>query len=107
MSFPRVLPVVLASAIALAGLNAAHASSPEARAATRRDVIARCLQASGLRKPVLVGELVDFDDRVGFTAALVAGFYPQPHLRDQPGRSLCLYDRRSRRATAAPADSLR
>jgi hypothetical protein len=85
----------------------AHASSPEAWAAHKAEVAAKCKQASGLKNPRLVGQLVEYDDSVGFTAALIVGVYPQPHMRQQPGRSLCLFDRRNRTAQAAPADSLK
>jgi hypothetical protein len=70
-------------------------------------VVVRCIQASGLKNARVVGELIEYDDRAGFTAALIAGTYPQPHMRNQPGRSLCLFDRRSRTPFASPADSLR
>lgn len=95
---------------ALASLGASPsvlASSPEAWAAHRAEVVAKCKQASGLKNPSLVGQLIEYDDSVGFTAALIAGVYPQPHMRQQPGRSLCLFDRHSRTAQAAPADSLK
>ena len=45
--------------------------------------------------------------RVGSSAALIAGRYPQAHMAGQEGLSLCLFDRRSRTAQAAPADDWR
>lgn len=101
---------ILLALCASAGLSASpsvRASSPEAWAAHKAEVVAKCKQASGLKNPRLVGQLIEYDDSVGFTAALIAGVYPQPHMRQQPGRSLCLFDRRSRTAQAAPADSLK
>jgi hypothetical protein len=83
------------------------ASSPDAWASHRSEVISKCGIASGLKDAKLVGDLVEYDDSVGFTAALIAGIYPQPHMRNQPGRSLCLFDKRSRTAHAAPADALK
>jgi hypothetical protein len=94
----------------VAGLSGAHptlASSPDAWASHKSEVIAKCSVASGLKDAKLVGELIEYDDSVGFTAALIAGIYPQPHMRNQPGRSLCLFDKRSRTAHAAPADALK
>lgn len=59
----------------------------------------------GLKSAKLVGELIEYDDRMGLTAALIAGVYPQPNMRDQAGRSLCLFDKRARMAFAIPADT--
>lgn len=99
--------MLLAAAAGLTASPAALASSPAAREAHTSDVVASCIKASGLKNARLVGALIDYDDRAGFTAALIAGTYPQPHMRNQPGRSLCLFDRRTRRSFASPADSLR
>jgi hypothetical protein len=51
--------------------------------------------------------VIAFDDSVGSSAALVAGRYPQAPMAGQEGLSLCLFDRRSRSAQAAPADNWR
>ena len=107
MSSYRCVMLALVTLTALVASLSVRASSPEAWAAHKAEVVAKCKQASGLKNPRLVGQLVEYDDSVGFTAALIAGAYPQPHMRQQPGRSLCLFDRRSRTAQAAPADSLK
>jgi hypothetical protein len=49
---------------------------------------------------------VDFDDSLGYSALLLSGLYPQPHMKHKPGRELCLFDRRSRRAAVTVADGL-
>ena len=85
----------------------ALASSANAWAAHKLEVVSQCSQASGLKEPRLIGDLIEYDDRVGYIVALIAGLYPQPHLRQQPGRSLCIFDKRRRTAHAAPADGLR
>ena len=93
---------------ALTGLGTSlctEASSPEAWATHKAEVVAKCALASGLKNAKLVGELIEYDDRLGLTAALIAGVYPQQHMRNQTGRSLCVFDRRTRMAFAAPADS--
>lgn len=107
MSSCRYVMPALVALTALGASLSVQASSPEAWAAHKAEVVAKCKQASGLKNPSLVGQLVEYDDSVGFTAALIAGVYPQPHMRQQPGHSLCLFDRRSRTAQAAPADSLK
>lgn len=85
----------------------ALAASPEAWAAHKTEVVSKCSAASGLKDGKLVGALVEYDDSVGFTAALIAGTYPQKHMKNQPGRSLCLFDKRARTAHASPADDLK
>lgn len=67
---------------------------------------------SGLVDARLVGSVIAFDDiafddSVGSSAALVAGRDPQAPMAGQEGLSLCLFDRRSRSAQAAPADNWR
>lgn len=100
--FPRLAAVAAAVCV-----SPAAASSPEAWAAHRTEVVAKCSHASGLRNARLMGRLIEYDDRVGFTAALIVGTYPQPHMKGQPGKSLCLFDKRSRTAQAAPADDFK
>jgi hypothetical protein len=49
---------------------------------------------------------VDFDDRVGYTAMIIQGHYPQPHMKNQRGRVLCLFEKRSRTAYISSADAI-
>lgn len=107
MSSLRSFFVVLGPVVGLACSPPASASSPDAWSSHKTEVVAKCSQASGLKDAKLVGELIEYDDGVGYTAALIAGAYPQPHMRNQPGTSLCLFDKRSRTAHAAPADDLK
>ena len=78
------------------------AASTDAWAAHRQEVTKACIRASGL-----VGSVISFDDSVGRSAALIAGRYPQAHMARAKGLSLCLFDRRTRTAQAAPADDWR
>ena len=107
MSKIRVPMMTLACAAGIAASGPAFPASPEAWSSHKAEVVAKCTKASGLKDAKLVGELIEYDDSVGFTAALIAGTYPQAHMRNQPGRSLCLFDKRTRLAHAAPADSLK
>jgi len=82
-------PHILLLALAFATTSPpALASSANAWAAHKLEVVSQCSQASGLKEPRLIGDLIEYDDRVGYIVALIAGLYPQPHLRQQPGRSL-------------------
>ena len=87
--------------------NLASASSPAAWSAHDREVANACAKASGLKDAVATGEPMVFDDSVGMTALLVSGRYPQPHMKNQRGHALCLFDRKTREAKIAPADQLR
>ena len=93
------------SAINCAGT--AMASSPSSWSAHDKEVAESCSKASGLNNAVATGKPIVFDDRVGVTALLVTGRYPQPHMKNQPGRVLCLFDRKTREANTTPVDQLR
>ena len=85
----------------------ATVSSPAAWSAHNREVAEACTKASGLKNAAVSGEPIVFDDSVGMTALLVSGRYPQPHMKNQAGRVLCLFDRKTREAKITPADQLR
>ena len=87
--------------------DSAMASSPSAWSAHDREIAESCSRASGLNNAAATGKPIIFDDRVGVTALLVTGRYPQPHMKNQPGRVLCLFDRKTREASISPADQLR
>lgn len=87
--------------------TSSFASSPDAWAAHNAEVTATCIKASGLKDAKLVGDLLEYDDRVGFTAAMISGVYPQPHMKKQRGRSLCLFDKRTRTPYTASADQIK
>ncbi len=103
------IPVLLAAIGGLATICPLPvlASSADAWAAHRQEVTQACILASGLVEARLVGSVINFDDSVGHSAALIAGRYPQAHMARAKGLSLCLFDGRSRTAQAAPADDWR
>ncbi|PCR93161.1 hypothetical protein CP336_27875 [Pseudomonas fluorescens] len=85
----------------------AHASSPDAWAAHDKAVLASCTKASGLKDAKPVGNAAQFDDRVGYTALLLQGQYPQKHMKGQQGTELCLYNKKSKTAFVTEWDSIR
>ena len=95
---------VALAAVAFWGL--ARGDAPDARAAYEKEVVAACVAASNLRRARPGGSLVEFDDRVGVTALVVEGRYPQPHMKNQRGRVLCLFDKKTRTATVSDADAM-
>ncbi|VVP64769.1 hypothetical protein [Pseudomonas fluorescens] len=84
-----------------------HASSPDAWAAYDKTVLASCTKASGLKNAKPVGNAAQFDDRVGYTAVLLQGQYPQKHMKGQQGTELCLYNKKSKTAFVTEWDSIR
>ena len=87
--------------------NQAQASSPDAWAAFDKAVLASCTKASQLSHTKPVGNAAQFDDRVGYTAMLLQGQYPQKHMKGQTGTELCLYHKKSKTAYVTEWDSVR
>jgi hypothetical protein len=96
-------PGILAAALVTSG---AAASTPQAWSEFDAEVLRACVAASALKNPRAAGERVDFDDALGYSALLLAGHYPQPHMKNQSGRELCLFDRRTRTASVSGADGI-
>ncbi|AHL32275.1 hypothetical protein CD58_04955 [Pseudomonas brassicacearum] len=85
----------------------AHAASPDAWAAHDKAVLASCIKASGLKNVEPVGTAAQFDDRVGYTALLLQGQYPQKHMKDATGTELCLYRKKTKTAYVTEWDAIR
>jgi hypothetical protein len=79
------------------------ASSSDAIEQHQQEVMTQCLQVSGLRNPQPVGSIVMFGDEVGYDALMVRGTYPQSHMNNQMGQSLCLFNRQTRQAYSSDA----
>ena len=60
----------------------------------------------GLRQVRAGGQVLPFDDEVGYSALLLQGRYPQPHMQGRQGRELCLYRRATGKASVSEADAL-
>ena len=102
------MKTLTASLLCLTALASnAHASSPDAWAAYDKTVLASCTKASGLKNAKPVGNAAQFDDRVGYTAVLLQGQYPQKHMKGQQGTELCLYNKKSKTAFVTEWDSIR
>lgn len=84
----------------------ANASTNEAWVQDAQAMKAACLQASHLKNPRLSGSMMIFDDRVGYSAQIISGRYPQPAMNGGPGRELCLWKRSDRTAQVVEADTL-
>jgi len=83
-----------------------HASSDQAWKQHDQAIKTVCAKASTLKNVKAVSDIMLFDDRVGYSAVVLEGNYPQKHMKNQKGRELCLYQRQQKRAVVTPADSL-
>ena len=84
--------------VALASASQANASTTDAWKALDKAVVDSCMKASQLKEVRAVGK-AGFDDSVGYEALMLRGRYPQPHMKNQPGAELCLFNRHSKKAT--------
>jgi len=85
----------------LGGASVSVASSPAAWKDYDQRVTRACVAASGLTGAKPVGGLIRYDDRVPVTALVLAGRYPQKHMKNLPGRELCVWDRKAEKAFVA------
>jgi hypothetical protein len=69
-------------------------------------MIDSCLKASQLKNTKPAGSPAMFDDSVGYSALLLKGRYPQPHMKNLAGTELCLYQRQSKKATVTEWDKV-
>lgn len=75
------------------------ASTPSEWDEHTRMVTARCIKASNLKAVTsVVSRPIEFSDEVGYTALLLLGLYPQPHMENQKGRELCLFNKKTQKA---------
>ena len=102
-------PFALATALVIAlattfGTNpSAQASSPAAWTQHEKDTRQACAAASNLKDPVVHPHAVLFDDAVGIDARLVTGAWKPAHMKGARTVMLCLYDRKTRRASVQEA----
>ena len=85
----------------------AYASGSDAWAAHDTAVLTSCIKASGLKDAKPVGTPAQFDDRVGYTALLMQGQYPQKHMKGRQGTELCLYNGKAKTAYVTEWDAIR
>ncbi len=84
----------------------AQASSADAWKKHDQKLKAACIKASLLKNTKVVSDIMPFDDRVGYSAVVLEGRYPQAHMKNQLGRELCLWQRSKQKASIVEADTL-
>ncbi|GFM57977.1 hypothetical protein PSCICF_41550 [Pseudomonas cichorii] len=95
------LPIILWAIV-----GQASAATPQAWNALDKAMLDSCLKASQLKDSKPVGGNALFDDRIGYSALLLQGRYPQKHMNNRKGTELCLYNRKSRQASVTEWDSI-
>ncbi|GFM53337.1 hypothetical protein PSCICE_46040 [Pseudomonas cichorii] len=95
------LPIILWAIV-----DQASAATPQAWNALDKAMLDSCLKASQLKDSKPVGSNALFDDRIGYSALLLQGRYPQKHMNNRKGTELCLYNRKSRQASVTEWDSI-
>ena len=103
-SYTRYLRTAVLVVAATSGF--AFAASPDAWSEHDKEVAATCAKTSGLAGAQAIGKPMVYDDRVGITALLIQGRYPQAHMKNRIGQELCLFDRQTREAVVTEADQL-
>jgi hypothetical protein len=98
-----MLRVIIVFTAVITAFNAA-ASSEAAWAKGDKAMQVACLKASGLKAAKAVGAIIHYDDDVGYSALLIGGRYPQPFMKNKPGKELCLYQRATQKAVVQEAD---
>ena len=83
----------------LTAASFAHSSTPEEWDRLFATATHTCIHASGLNRPK-ASPPVDFSDKV---MVEVRGYWPQPHMDNAPARSVCLYDKLTKRAEVMDA----
>jgi len=86
--------------------GAADATPPDAWVEYEKEVSAACIGASGLNDAKPAGKLIDFDDRLGVSAIVIQGRYPQKHMNDTRARMLCFFDKKTRTPFVSEARDL-
>ncbi len=95
------IAVLIFAALAIVISFSVSASSPEAVDEHRKEANSKCSQASNLLQARAEGNLIEFDDSVGYTALIIQGHYPQRYMNNRVGRVLCLFNRTTRKAYVA------
>ena len=80
------------------------ASSEQAWSKHDQNVKMACVKASQFKNAKPVSNVMLFDDRVGYSALLVQGQYPQAHMKNKTGQELCLWNKTTKKAYLSEAN---
>ncbi|MCH7306067.1 hypothetical protein [Acinetobacter higginsii] len=80
------------------------ASSEQAWNKHDQEIKTACIKASQLKNAKTASNVMLFDDRVGYSALLIVGKYPQAHMKNKTGQELCLWNKTSKKAYLTEAN---
>ncbi|OEC86042.1 hypothetical protein [Acinetobacter sp. YK3] len=100
LKYLSVLGFVVSSAVA----SVTFASSEQAWKKHDQDIKSACVKASQLKNAKPASNVMLFDDRVGYSALLIQGQYPQAHMKNKMGQELCLWNKTTKKAYLSEAD---
>lgn len=100
LKYLSVLSFVASSVIT----SITYGSSEQAWNKHDQEIKAACIKASQLKNAKTVSNVMLFDDRVGYSALLIQGKYPQSHMKNKTGQELCLWNKTSKKAYLTEAN---
>jgi len=100
LKFLSVIGFISSSAIT----NVTFASSEQAWKKHDQAIKSACIKASQLKNAKVASNVMLFDDRVGYSAVLIQGQYPQAHMKNKTGQELCLWNKTSKKAYLTEAN---
>lgn len=107
LKYLAILGFVASSAVT----SVAFGSSEKAWNKHDQEIKAACIKASQLKSAKTVSNIMLFDDRVGYSALLIQGKYPQAHMKNKQahmknktGQELCLWNKTSKKAYLTEAN---
>ncbi|EOR07623.1 hypothetical protein [Acinetobacter genomosp. 15BJ] len=101
LKYLAILGFVASSAVS----SVTFASSEQAWNKHDQEIKKACIKASQLKSAKTVSNIMLFDDRVGYSALLIEGKYPQAHMKNKTGQELCLWNKTSKKAYLTEAST--
>lgn len=99
LKYLSILGFVASSAVA----SVTFASSEQAWKKHDQDIKSACIKVSQLKNAKPASSVMLFDDRVGYSALLIQGQYPQAHMKNKTGQELCLWNKTTKKAYLSEA----
>ena len=99
LKYLLIFGIVVSSAMT----SVTFASSQQAWSKHDQNVKMACVKASQFKNAKPVSNVMLFDDRVGYSALLIQGQYPQAHMKNKTGQELCLWNKTTKKAYLSEA----
>ncbi len=100
LKYFSILSFVVSSALT----SATFASSEQAWNKHDLEIKSACIKVSQLKNAKPVSNIMLFEDRVGYSALLIQGQYPQTHMKNKTGQELCLWNKTTKKAYLSEAN---